>query len=270
VSPDYFATMNTPIYSGRDFSWQDSASGPKVAIVNQTLARQHFGNKSAIGARVVSKDGGTYEIIGVVGDAKYLELRETVPPTLYFHAFQQARVPSQFAIRTAGRPVSIATTARETIREIAPSIPVTSIRSLQEQVDASIARERMLGALSGFFAGLALVLAAVGLYGVMAYSVSRRTSEIGIRMALGAKPSEISGMVIYEALILTGSGIAAGIIAALLLSHTVASLLFGLTPDDPLTIWAVVLVMVLTGLAAAYLPSRRAAQLDPAVALRSE
>ena len=271
VSPNYFPTMSIPIYLGRDFTRQDSASSPKVAIVNQSLARQHFGNKSAIGAHVVSKDGGTYEIVGVVGDAKYLELRETVPPTLYFHAFQQESVVSgQFAIRTAGRPSSIATTARETIREIAPSIPVTSIRSLREQVDASIARERMLGALSGFFAGLGLLLATVGLYGVMAYSVSRRTSEIGIRIALGAKQSQIRGMVIREALTLTGGGIAAGMIAALLVSRAIASLLFGLTPNDPVTIWGVVVIMVLTGLAAAYLPSRRAAQLDPAVALRNE
>jgi putative ABC transport system permease protein len=271
VSPNYFATMDTPIYLGRDFSWRDSAGSPKVAIVNQTLARQYFGDKNAIGARVVSKeDGTTYEIIAVVGDAKYLELRETVPPTLYLHALQQERVSSQFAIRAAGPPMSIATAARETIREIAPSIPVTSIRSLQEQVDASIAPERMLGALSGFFASLGLVLATVGLYGVMAYSVSRRTSEIGIRIALGAKQSQIRGMVIREALTLTGGGIAAGMIAALLVSRAIASLLFGLTPNDPVTIWGVVVIMVLTGLAAAYLPSRRAAQLDPAVALRNE
>jgi putative ABC transport system permease protein len=270
VSPNYFATMDTPIYVGRDFSWHDSAGSPKVAIVNQTLARQYFGDKSAIGARVVSKDGTTYEIIAVVGDAKYLELRETVPPTLYLHAFQQERVSSQFAIRAAGPPMSIATAARETIREIAPSIPVTSIRSLQEQVDGSIARERMLGALSGFFAGLGLLLVTVGLYGVMAYSVSRRTSEIGIRIALGAKQSQIRGMVIREALTLTGGGIAAGMIPALLVSRAIASLLFGLTPNDPVTIWGVVIIMVLTGLAAAYFPSRRAAQLDPAVALRNE
>jgi ABC-type antimicrobial peptide transport system permease subunit len=128
----------------------------------------------------------------------------------------------------------------------------------------------MLGALSGFFAGLGLLLATVGLYGVMAYSVSRRTSEIGIRIALGAKQSQIRGMVIREALTLTGCGIAAGMIAALLVSRAIASLLFGLTPNDPVTIWGVVVIMVLTGLAAAYLPSRRAAQLDPAVALRNE
>ena len=270
VSPNYFATMDTPIYSGRDFSWRDSPGSPRVAIVNQTLARQYFGDKSAIGARVVSKDGTTCEIIAVVGDAKYLELRETVPPTLYLPAFQQEGVSSQFAIRAAGSPSSIATAARETIREAAPSIPVISIRSLQDQVDASIARERMLGGLSGFFAGLGLVLAALGLYGVMAYSVSRRTSEIGIRIALGARQSQIRRMVISEALALTAGGIAAGLVAALLISRAIASLLFGLTPTDPLTIWAVVLIMVLTGLAAAYLPSRRAAQLDPAVALRNE
>lgn len=270
VSPNYFATMNTPIHAGRDFSWRDAAGGPKVAIVNQTLARQYFGEKSAIGARVGSKGGTTYEIIGVVGDAKYLELRETAPPTLYLHGFQQQGVSNQFAIRAEGPPMSIAAVARDTIRQAAPSIPVTTIRSLQDQVNASIARERMLAALSGFFAGLGLILATLGLYGVMAYSVARRTGEIGIRIALGADQSQIRRMVVREALALTAGGIAAGMIAALLISRAIASLLFALTPTDPLTTGAVVVIMVLTGLAAAYLPGRRAAQLDPAVALRKE
>jgi len=153
---------------------------------------------------------------------------------------------------------------------VAPSVAVTKVRSLAEQVDASIVRERMLGVLSGVFAALGLVLAGVGLYGVMAYMVASRTSEIGIRVALGARPSRISGMVVREALLLTAAGVVVGIAGALLLSRSLASLLYGLTPYDPLTLWSVVLVMLLTGLAAAYLPSRRAARLDPTVALRHE
>ena len=269
VGPDYFATMRTPIRVGRDFAWQDTATSPKVAIVNQTLARQHFGNESAIGGRI-TLDGGSHEIVAVVGDSKYLEVRDKVPPTIYFSAFQQEHTSGQFVIRTGGRPLAIAAAAREIVRTVAPSVAVTRVRSLAEQVDASIVRERMLGVLSGVFAALGLVLAAVGLYGVMAYMVTSRTSEIGIRVALGAKPSRISGMVVREALLLTAGGVVAGIAGALLLSRTLGSLLFGLTPRDPLTLWSVVLVMLLTGLAAAYLPSRRAARLDPTVALRHE
>ena len=269
VSPDYFATIRTPIRMGRDFAWHDTPASPKVAIVNQTFARQQFGNDSPIGGRIIL-DGGSSEIVAVVGDSKYLELRDKVPPTVYFSAFQQEHTSGQFVIRTAGRPMAVAAAAREVVRTVAPSVAVTSVRSLAEQVDASIVRERMLGVLSAVFAALGLLLAAVGLYGVMSYLVASRTSEIGIRMALGARPSRISGMVVREALMLTAAGVVAGIAGALLLSRTLASLLFGLTPHDPLTLWSVVLVMLLTGLAAAYFPSRRAARLDPTVALRHE
>jgi predicted permease len=269
VSPGYFATMSTPIHSGRDFTWQDTPASPKVAIINQRMARQYFGNESALGRRI-SMDGVTYEIVAVAGDAKYLEIRDVVPPSMYFSAFQLPFVSGQLAIRTAGRPGDMAAAARDVLRAVAPAIAVTSVRSLQEQIDASIVGERMLGALSGFFAALGLLLASVGLYGVMSYTVSRRTGEIGIRIALGAAPSRISAMVVREALMLTAGGVVAGIAGALLLSRTLASLLYGLTPNDPLTMWSVIAVMSLTGLAAAYLPSRRAGRLDPTVALRHE
>jgi predicted permease len=269
VSPDYFATIRTPIRMGRDFAWHDTPASPKVAIVNQTFARQHFGDESPIGARI-TLDGGSSEIVAVVGDSKYLELRDKVPPTVYFSAFQQEHASGQFVIRTAGRPMAAAAAAREVVRRVAPSVAVTSVRSLAEQVDASIVRERMLGVLSAGFAALGLLLAAVGLYGVMSYMVASRTSEIGIRMALGAKPSGISRMVVGEALVLTAAGVVAGIAGALLLSRGLASLLYGLTPADPVTLWSVVLVMLLTGLAAAYFPGRRAGRLDPTVALRHE
>ncbi len=269
VSPGYFSTMSTAMYSGRDFTWQDTPTSPKVAIINQRMARQYFGSESPIGRRV-TMDDVTYEIVAMAGDAKYLEIRDVVPPSMYFSAFQVPVVSGHLAIRTAGQPGELSTAARDILRAIAPSIVVMRVRTLQQQIDASIVGERMLGVLSGFFAGLGLLLASVGLYGVMSYSVSRRTSEIGIRMALGAKPSRISVMVVREALLLTAGGVVAGIAGALLLSRTLASLLFGLTPRDPLTLWSVVLVMLVTGLAAAYLPSRRAARLDPTVALRHE
>jgi ABC-type antimicrobial peptide transport system permease subunit len=226
----------------------------------------------------VTIDGVTHEIVGVVGNARYLELREPMPPTLYFHWGQQSDTLllrqnvrlSQFTIRSDTPPGALAMAVREMIREAAPSLAITKIWTLEEQVNASIARERMLSLLSGFFACLGLLLAAIGLYGVMAYTVARRTSEIGIRMALGADASRISRMVLHEALLLTVGGIATGLVAALLVSRSLATLLYGLTPGDPLTAVAVAAVMMLTGVAAACIPSQRAVRIDPTMALRSE
>ncbi|MGH9159208.1 MAG: ADOP family duplicated permease [Vicinamibacteraceae bacterium] len=269
VSPSYFTTMHTPIHSGRDFNWRDTIGSPKVAIINHAMARKYFGDSSPLGEHL-TLDTTRYEIVAVVGDAKYLELRDAVPPTAYLSAFQQDDVSGQFAIRTDGQSLALATSARQTIHAVAPAVAITSVRTLAEQVDASIVRERLLGVLSGFFAALGLLLAAVGLYGVMAYMVTRRTSEIGIRMALGARPSRIAAMVMREAFVLTSAGVLVGSLAALLLSRSLASLLFGLTPTDPLTMTGVALLMMATGLAAAHLPSHRAARLDPSVALRVE
>jgi predicted permease len=276
VSPGYFATTGTPLYTGRDFSWQDRAGGPKVAIVNEKLSRQYFGAAGAIGRRLAIRDE-TVEIVGIVGDAKYYGLRGAIPPTLYVHWMQQhdelleenVRM-SQLAIRTDTPPLSLAAVARETIREATPLIAMTNVRTLDDQVNASIARERVLSIVSGFFACLGLLLAAIGLYGVMAYTVSRRTSEIGVRMALGAEKRQIAGMVIREAMAVTLSGIAIGIATALVISRTLSTLLFELTPADPATAAAVIAVMIATALMAAYFPSVRATRINPTQALRVE
>jgi predicted permease len=276
VSPGYFATTGTPVYAGRDFSWQDTADGPRVAIVNQKLSRQYFGDDGAIGKRVTLR-GQTFEIVGVVGDAKYYGLRSAIPSTLYVHWMQQQDELleenvqlSQIAIRTATPPLSLAPAARETIRAAIPLMAMTNVRTLDEQVNTSIARERVLTIVSGFFASLGLLLAAIGLYGVMAYTVARRTSEIGIRMALGARALQIGGMVAREALLVTAGGIAMGLAVALLISRTLAALLFALTPADPVTAVGVSAVMIVTALVAAYFPSRRAARINPTLALRVE
>ena len=277
ASPGYFATMGTPIYAGRDFTWRDTRSSPKIAIINRAMARQYFGSDSALGARIVSRDESA-EIVGVVGDAKYLDLREPMHPTVYFHWAQQSDEQllhqnvrgGQFAIRSALPPRSLAAAAREAMRDVLPSMAITKIWTLEEQLNASIVRERLLSLLSGGFALLGLLLAAIGLYGVMAYSVARRTNEIGIRMALGAQAGQIAGTVVGEALLLTAGGIVAGVAAAAVLSGTLRALLYGLTPTDVPTALAVAAVMLVTGLSAAYLPSRRAAQIDPTVALRTE
>jgi putative ABC transport system permease protein len=276
VSPGYFATTGTAIHTGRDFSWQDAADGPKVALVNQTFSRRHFGTENAIGEHLTLR-GDTLEIVGVVGDAKYYGLRGSIPPTVYVHWMQQhdelleenVRL-SQIAVRTEMAPLSLAAPVQQVIREATPLMAITNVRTFEQQIDSSIARERVLSLVSGFFASLGLLLAAIGLYGLMAYTVARRTSEIGIRMALGAERLQIAGMVAREALAVTAGGVAIGICAALLVSRTLATLLFGLTPADSTTAIAVTLVMMITALAAAYIPSVRAARINPVVALRVE
>lgn len=277
VSPGYFTTLRTPIYSGRDFSWGDTPASPKVAMINRTMARQYFGTDSPLGARIGSFDE-TFEVVGVVGDAKYLDVRETVQPTVYFHWSQQADEHlleqnvrmGQFSIRSDLTPRSLADSARDTLHDVLPSMAITRVLTLQDQVNGSIARERLLSILSGCFAALGLLLAAIGLYGVMSYSVSRRTTEIGVRMALGAQTRQIAGMVLREASLLIVVGLTAGLICASLASRGLAALLFGLTPTDPMTGVIVSALMLVTGAAAAYLPSRRAAGIDPNLALRAE
>jgi putative ABC transport system permease protein len=276
VSPGYFATTGTPVHGGRDFSWQDAPGGPRVAIVNQTLVRQYFGADPALGRRLTLR-GETFEIVGVVGDAKYYGLRGTIPATMYVHWAQQrdelleenARL-TQIAIRSATSPMALSVSAQQIVRETSASIAITYVRTFDEQVNRSIARERLLGVVSGFFACVGLLLAAIGLYGVMAYTVARRTSEIGVRMALGAQSQQIRRMVVREALVVTSSGIAVGIASALLIARSIATLLFGLTPGDPTTAGAVTVVMIVTALTAAYFPSRRAARINPTLALRAE
>jgi predicted permease len=277
VSPGYFDTMGTALRAGRDFTWQDAVGSPPVAIVNEAMARQYFVGLNPMGARVTMRDV-TYEIVALVADSKYLSLRQTIPPTMYFHWIQQrddrltaqsARM-GQFAVRTAVSPLASAETVRAAIHEVAPSTAITKLWTLDDQVNASIVRDRLLSILSGFFAVVGLLLAALGLYGVMAYTVTRRTSEIGLRMALGASPRQIGRMVVQEALLVTVAGAVAGIGAALLLARSLATLLFGLTPTDPFTAVVVVAVMLLTGALAAYWPGRRAARIEPTLALRTE
>ena len=277
ISPGYFSTTGTSIYAGRDFSWRDSIDSPKVAIVNRTLADRYLDGTTAIGARVNLR-GETFEIVGIAGDALYYGLRGSVPPTIYvaWHQLadrllqEEAVRMAQFAIRADRPPLSLAEAARAALLEATPAMAITNVRTFEQQLDGSIARERILSILSGFFACLGLLLAAIGLYGVMGYTVARRTSEIGVRMALGAEATQIRGMVIREAVTLISAGVAVGLFAAVLLARTLETMLFGLTSNDPSTALAVAVVMMATGLAAAYFPSRRAARINPMLALRME
>jgi predicted permease len=276
VSDRFFETLGTDLVAGRDFNAHDTPESPKVAIVNQTLAKKFFAGQDPIGRRYRhgggNQVGDLVEIIGVVKDAKYVALREQTHPTTYLAASQDAK-PGQsitFALRVAaGTPTAVISAVKSSIAEVNRDVSL-QFKTLTLQVDESLARERLLATLSGFFGGLALVLAMIGLYGVMSYNVTRRRNEIGIRMALGADPGRVLRMVMGEVARLIGIGLTVGLAVTLATTRLVASFLYGLTPNDPLTVsLAVALFAGAAGLAG-YLQAHRASRLEPLMALREE
>jgi predicted permease len=280
VGPRYFETFGTPVLAGREFTFADRG-GPPVAIVNQAMARSYFGDRNPIGRRFQlvgpSNSGITgappdqmYEIVGVVGDAKYLDLREAPPRTIYLNAFQEPRMlANRFALRTTGRLGAVAGEVQRIVREDLKTVTVSDMTTMDDLVDASVVPERVMAMLSSFFGGLGASLAALGLYGLLAYTVTRRTNEIGIRMALGAATSDISRMVLRGALGLVGAGLAIGVPLALLSRRAASRVVTDLRADS---MWPLVLAtatMLAIALVAAYVPARRAARVEPVEALRS-
>jgi predicted permease len=264
VSPGYFETMGTPFVAGRDFNEHDNMQSPPVAIVNETFAKRFGG----LGATYRTMTGNTLdppiEIVGIVKDAKYRSLRQPVPPTTYTPDSQEkTRLFSNFEVRSDIDVVSAINAAMD---------PDASLQftTMSKQVDESLTRERMLATLSGFFGALALLLAAIGLYGVISYNVTRRRNEIGIRMALGAQQSRVLRMVLGEVAVLIFFGLAVGLAVTLGTTRFVSSFLFGLKPNDPTTIAAAGAVLAIVAVVAGYFPARRASRLDPMTALREE
>ena len=275
VSPGFFATYGTPILAGRDFSPHDTLASPRVVLVNETFAKKYFKGASPIGRRVRNdpSPGETppwKEIIGVVRDAVYDSLRTAIPPTMYQSAAQAEKPgPSvTIAVRAAaGSPALLTRGIADALSRVDGDVTLT-FTPFQDTVRAATVQERVIAMLSAFFGGLALFLAGLGLYGVMSYAVSRRRTEIGIRMALGAGPARAVRLVLGRVALLVGLGVAAGAGIALWASRFVSTLLFGLPPRDPATLLAAVFVLSAIGALAGYLPARRAARIDPARVLR--
>ncbi len=279
VSPWYFETLGIPLLAGRDFDFRD-VERPRAAIVNQTMAHRYFPGADPIGKRVAidpdPKNGGwfgngqPYEIVGLVGDVKAFELRETPYPLIYFNMFQEGRLQDQFELRTAAAPGSIAGTVRLMVRDVLKTVPVQSVTTLADQVDSNIVPERLIATLSEFFGCLGVMLAGIGLYGLLAYMVASRTNEIGIRMALGATASSLSRLVLREVLAMVCAGSVAGTAMVLWSRPLGTKVLSDLKWESasPLAISGGVMAAV--ALLASCVPVRRAARVDPMVALRHE
>ncbi len=274
VSDRYFETLGMALLAGRDFNLHDTPQSPKVAVINETMAKKYFAGRNPIGKRYRAEEGNQMgpwtEIVGIVKDSKYESLREDILPTAFLAASQDATpMWYQFELRAAGPPTALISGAKSAIAEVNRDVSL-QFKTLSLQVDESLVRERLLATLSGFFGALALALAMIGLYGVMSYNIARRRSEIGIRMALGAEQSRVLRMVLREVAVLIGLGLAIGMIAAIGTTRFVASFLYGMKPNDPWTLALAAAVLALVAALAGFLPARSASRLDPMNALREE
>jgi putative ABC transport system permease protein len=268
VSPEYFRAMQIPVRSGRAFDDRDLEQ--PVVIVNETLARRFWPAQDPIGKRFITGPWGpnpTWStIVGVVADVKQFALDSEPSLDLYYPALD----PLSVVVHTTGNPLSLAGPVRAAIHSVAPEIPVSEIRTMDQVVDDSAASRRSTMALLAAFAGLAMALALVGIYGVMSWSVANRTREIGIRLALGASSRQVVAEVLRHGIFLSSLGLAVGLFSALALRRVVASLLYAVSPSDPLVYGGVAALMFFVALAACYLPARRASRVDPLIALRWE
>jgi predicted permease len=286
VSPGYFKTMGIPLLAGRDFDDRDvrfeaadpKADGPppyKVAIVNDSYAKHYFGDRNPVGRHIgFGTNPGTktpIEIIGVVKDAKYSGVRDDIPRQVFF-AFME----DDFAggavmyVRTMSRTDAAFGSIRQVVRQLDANIPIYNLRTLDHQIDQSLLNDRIIATLSAAFGVLATLLAVIGLYGVMAYTVARRTREIGVRMALGAVAGDVVWLVMREVVVLVAIGVAGGLAASLALTRYVQSQLFGVTRTDPATMALAALGLAVVACLAGYIPAVRASRSDPMHALRYE
>ncbi len=272
VGPGFFATCGVPLVEGREFTERDTLKAPGVVIVNEKLAGKYWPGEKAVGKRTgTDVDRAKWEIIGVVKDVKYGNLRSDVAPMMY-HALWQwpERRPMTLHIRTFGDPGQLAGQIRKEIAAVDKDLAVFDVKTLKTQVDRTLVRERTIAVLAVLFGLLALGITCVGLYGVIAYAVARRTSEIGVRLALGATRSVVIRMILCETLWMLLVGAAIGVPTTLVVMRLIRSQLFGLTPGDPATIAGAGIILAVIGAAAGYIPARRAAALDPIGAMRCE
>lgn len=275
VGNDYFRTMQIPIVAGRAFNAGDTPGSLRVAVINQVLAHKRFPNVNPIGKRFRTFHDGKpddwIQIVGICADTRYAQLKEAPPPVFYLPYLQQKDVGGMtYQIRTHVSAAALVPALRRIVQQADPDLPLIDIRTEREQIDASMQMERTLATLTTGFGILALLLASVGIYGIMAYTVSQRTNEIGIRLALGAMPGQVRSMILRESTWITVAGLLAGVAGALALTRLVKSMLYGISPYDPVTLGSAVLLLLGVAVAASWIPARRAAGVEPMEALRHE
>lgn len=276
VSPNYFRAMGIPVLQGRAYTDRDNENAPLVMMVNQQLAREIFPDENPVGKRITfgntNADGQPrwFEIVGVVANVRSLELREAAMPELYFSAQQDLWPAMSLVVRSSVEPASLSGSVRQAVNEVDRTVPVADVKTMDHVVSESITQPRFNLFLLGLFSAVAMILSAAGIYGVTAYTVTQRTHELGIRIALGAQVGDVLKMILGQGMAVIGLGLIAGLAAAFGLMRLLRSLLFGVGENDPLTFAAITVVLVLVALIACYIPARRATKVDPLVALRSE
>ena len=271
ISSDYFKVLGIPLLSGRDFTDQDRLGSPKVVIVNEKMARHFFGTADVLGKRIGIDDKPDMTIVGVVKDVQYTDLRRTIRRHFYMPSTQQKLLTNMtLHLKTSTDPNVVGESLRAELKALDPHLPLYNIKTLSTEIDQSLTQERLVTWLSSAFGVLATFLTALGLYGVLTFSVARRTREIGIRVALGAQRRDVFRLIMIRGLVLVGIGVAVGLAASFFFSRLIGSLLFGVTPNNPVTLIGVSLALIAIALLACYLPARRATRVDPLVALRYE
>lgn len=277
VGPGFFAAAGIPILEGRDIGPQDSGNGQRVGVVNETFARRFFPHANPIGQRVTIRESNGYfdfVVVGVAADSKHRSVRENPFPRFYAPYFnpEGSSWPTRatFVVRTFGKPAGVSSSIRTAVKDVAANLPPATTETMDQQLADSLATDRMITELSGAFGVLAIILVSIGLYGIMAYTVSGRTNEIGIRVALGAQRSNVLWLVLKESLVLVLGGVVIGVPIVFAAGKWIASLLFGVKPADPLALILATLLMLVIGVAACYVPAARAMRVDPIVALRYE
>jgi putative ABC transport system permease protein len=269
--PNYFETIGIPLLKGRTFGNEDQLNTPGVLVVNKTMAEKFWPNQDPIGKQIkFPQDGTLGTVIGVVGDAKHYSIGEEQRPQLYGAYSQSPGIFATLVIRTTVEPLSLSEQVRQAVWKVDPDQPMWKIRTVDFLVTRSVADRKFLMTLMGIFAGLALVLTLIGLYGVISYLVNQRTQEIGIRMALGAQGRDIAQMVLKQGMLLVGVGVVIGLIAAWLVTRLMTKLLYQVSATDPVTFASIAVLLIAVALLACYLPARRATKVDPLVALRYE
>jgi putative ABC transport system permease protein len=272
VGPNYFKTMGTALFRGREFTEADREGAPGAVVINETLATRLWPNDDALGKRVsiTGSKGPFLEVVGVARDSKYRTLGEVARPYVYLPLSQSYDPKMTLVVRTTGDPKAITPNVRDQIRALNPNLPIADVQTLREQVELTLLPSRIAAWTLGGFGALALLLAGIGIYGVVSYGAAQRTREIGVRMALGAKEKDVLGLVLWDGLIVIGAGLAIGLLLAAVATRVVAAFLYGVGATDPLTFVAVPLLLGIVALVASYVPARRAVKVDPLVALRYE